>query len=62
MKYFPVQIKQYNLIKDQFTKKPLSNSTIIEKEQIINISYDFSLQMKFTLLSFLGFWNNIRDE
>jgi len=36
--------------------------TTTEEKQLINISIDSSLRMKFSSYSLLGFWNNIKDE
>lgn len=61
-KYFPDDIVQYNWIKDPFSEKPLPNFTTTEEEQLIDISSDSSLRMKFSSFSLLGFWNSIKDE
>jgi hypothetical protein len=59
-KYFPEEIIQYNLIKDPFTEKLMLNITTIEEEQLIDISSDSLLRIKFSSLSHLGFWKNKR--
>jgi len=61
-KYFPEDIVQYNWIKDPFSENPLPNFTTTEEEQLIDISSDSSLRMKFSSFSLLGFWSSIKDE
>lgn len=60
--YFSDKIQHYNWIKHLFNKKPSSNFTTTKEEQLINISSNSSLQIKFSSLSLLGFQNNIKDE
>ena len=45
VKYFPNEIQQYNWIKQP--------NLTIEAEQLFDISFDSSLRMKFSALSFL---------
>ncbi|XP_025404731.1 zinc finger BED domain-containing protein 5-like [Sipha flava] len=52
-KYFPENIVQYNWIKDPFSEKPLPNFTTTEEEQLIDISFDSLLRMKFFSFSLL---------
>lgn len=61
-KYFPEDIVQYNWIKDPFSENPLPNFTTTEEEQLIDISSDSSLRMKFSSFSLLEFWSSIKDE
>ncbi|XP_025415092.1 protein FAM200A-like [Sipha flava] len=61
-KYFPEDIIQYNWIKDPFSENPLLNFTTTEEEQLIDISSDSSLRMKFSSFSLLEFWSSIKDE
>ncbi|XP_025412554.1 zinc finger BED domain-containing protein 5-like [Sipha flava] len=61
-KYFPEDIVQYNWINDPFSENPLLNFTTTEEEQLIDISSDSSLRMKFSSFSLLEFWSSIKDE
>jgi len=61
-KYFPEDIVQYNWIKDPLSKKTLPNFTTTGEEQLIDISSDSSLRMKFSSFSHLKFWNSIKYE
>lgn len=47
-------------VKDTFSDKPPLNLTTTEEEQLIDISSDSSLRIKFSFLSLLGFY--IKNE
>lgn len=63
MKYFTEEIKQYNWIKDMFTEKPLPKFTITEEYHwTFHMIFCYDMNVQFSSYSFLGFWNNIKDE